>query len=303
MTLHQLRIFLAVAEFKSFTQAGLQLKMSQPDVSLHVRNLENEIGLRLFERAGKRVYLTQAGEVLREKASLLFSQLRETEQALAEVKGLLRGSLLIGASTTVGLYVLSGPVAEFRKRYPGIDLQLKLANTGPVERMVLAMEVDVGFTLGNPIPQVRFEKFMEDEIVLILPPDHRLCKKNNICAGDLDKETFVIRGPGSMTRRVFDELFSRSESRPPIFMELDSIQSIKWAVAEGYGISLVPRHAAFSRSKSPQVCVRRLKDFDFPCPVNVIWNSKTKLSPGADAFLDIARRRAPGLAKTRGPKA
>jgi DNA-binding transcriptional LysR family regulator len=303
MTLHQLRIFLAVAEFKSFTQAGLQLKMSQPDVSLHVRNLENEIGLRLFERAGKRVYLTQAGEVLREKATLLFSQLRDTEQALAEVKGLLRGSLLIGASTTVGLYILSSPVAEFRKRYPGIDVQLKLANTGPVERMTLAMEVDVGFTLGNPIPEVGFEKFMEDEIVLILPPDHRLCKKNNIRARDLNKETFVIREPGSMTRRVFDELFSRSESRPPIFMELDSIQSIKWAVAEGYGISLVPRHAAFSRSKSPRVCVRRLKDFDFPCPVNVIWNSKRKLSPAAEAFLDLARRHAASLGKARSRQA
>jgi DNA-binding transcriptional LysR family regulator len=298
MTLHQLRIFLAVAEFKSFTQAGTQLKMSQPDVSLHVRNLENEIDLRLFERAGKRVYLTQAGEVLREKATLLFSQLRDTEQALAEVKGLLRGSLLIGASTTVGLYVLSGPVAEFRKRYPGIDVQLKLANTGPVERMVLAMEVDIGFTLGIPIPDVSCQSFMEDEVVLILPPKHRLCKKTNLRARDLNKETFVIREPGSMTRRVFDELFARADSRPPIFMELDSIQSIKWAVAEGYGISLVPRHATFSRKQSPRVCVRRLKDFDFPCPVNVIWNSKRKLSPAAEAFLDLARRHASNLGRS-----
>ena len=91
MTLHQLKIFISVAEFKSFTQAGIQLRMSQPDVSLHIRNLENEIGLGLFERVGKKVYLTQAGQILQEKVKLIFSEVRDTEQALAEIKGLLRG--------------------------------------------------------------------------------------------------------------------------------------------------------------------------------------------------------------------
>lgn len=303
MTLHQLRIFLSVAEFKSFTQAGVQLRMSQPDVSLHIRNLESEISLPLFERAGRKIYLTQAGEVLQEKAKLLFSDLRDTEQAMAEVRGLLRGSLMIGASTTIGLYVLPQPITDFRQRYPGIKVQLKMANTGPIERMVMGMEVDVGFTLGNPIPEVNSQSFMDDEVVLLLPADHPFCRKKEIQPGHLSNEAFVMRGPGSITRRAFDELFSKLETRPPIFMELDSIQSIKLAVAEGYGISLIPKHAAMKTSQSARLCVKSLKGFKFPCPVNVIWNRHRKLSPAAEAFLDVARRHAASLGKARGRRA
>jgi DNA-binding transcriptional LysR family regulator len=289
MTFHQLRVFLSVAEFKSFTQAGLRLRMSQPDVSLHVRNLESEIGLALFERVGKKIYLTQAGQVLQEKANLLFAQLADTEQALAEVKGLLRGSLVIGASTTVGLYLLGAPITEFKRRYQGINVQLKMANTGPIEQMVLGLEVDVGFTIGTPIAELKSEKFIQDEIVLVLPAEHPLSKKKTIRTKDLAQETFVIREPGSITRRALDELFAKLETRPPILMELDSIQSVKWAVAEGHGISLIPKHAATSTSPSLAVCVKDIKDFSFSCPVNVIWNRYRKLSPAAQAFLGLAR--------------
>lgn len=129
MTLHQLRIFLAAARLRSFTTAGYALHLSQPDVSLHIRELEEEIGLNLFERVGRKIYLTQGGELLKEHANRIFAQFRETEQALTELKGLMRGSLLIGASTTPGMYLLPQALSDFRRRFPGISVQMKIANT------------------------------------------------------------------------------------------------------------------------------------------------------------------------------
>jgi DNA-binding transcriptional LysR family regulator len=187
------------------------------------------------------------------------------------------------------LYLLREAIGEFKQRYPGITVQLRMANTGPIERMVLGMEVDIGFTVGTPLPELASERFMDDRVVLLLPADHPLWKKKEINLSHLDHEVFVIREPGSITRRAFDELFSKLETRPPIFMELDSIQSIKWAVAEGHGISLIPRHAAMSANPSLRIGVRTVHGFDFPCPVNVIWNRQRKLSSATQAFLLLAR--------------
>lgn len=196
MTLHQLRIFLTVARRKSFTLASDELHLSQPDVSLHIRELEEEIGLKLFDRAGKRIQLTQAGEVLREKANRIFAELRETEQALAELKGLMRGSLLIGASTTIGMYLLPQALSEFRKHFPEIKVQLKIANTQEIERLVTGMEADVGFTGGVPSSskELKVEPYLEDESVVILSAKHPLAKKEKTPSVRFGKGTLYPAG-------------------------------------------------------------------------------------------------------------
>ena len=207
MTLHQLRIFLAVARLRSFTTAAYELHLSQPDVSLHIRELEEEIGLNLFERVGRKIHPTQAGELLKERADRIFAQLRETEQAMAEIKGLVRGSLLIGASTTPGMYLLPQALSNFRRRFPGINVQMKIANTEEIERSVRGMEVDIGFTGGvlTPSKELKVETYIEDELVLILPPKHPFAKKKKILVSDLNEATFILREPGSATRQVFEQ--------------------------------------------------------------------------------------------------
>jgi DNA-binding transcriptional LysR family regulator len=287
MTLHQLNIFVAVAKFKSFTQAALELRMSQPDVSVHIRHLQDEVGITLIERVGKRIALTQAGEFLQEKAAVMLSQLRETEQALAEMKGLLRGSLYLGASTTIGMYILPKPIKDFGRKYPGIKTHLRTGNSGAIERMVSAMEIDVGFTVGIPIKEVSFRTFMDDEVVLILGPNHRLAKKRDIYLSDLHDETFLLRGFSSVGWRSFERLFPNPEARANVRMELDSNQAIKWAVAEGMGISLVPKHAVLAEAKARILSVRRIQGYKFPCPLNVITHPQKKLSTAAQAFLDL----------------
>jgi DNA-binding transcriptional LysR family regulator len=297
MTLHQLNIFLSVAKFKSFTQAAVELRMSQPDVSVHIRHLQDEVGISLIEKVGKRIALTQAGEFLKERATLIFSQLRETEQALAEMKGLLRGSLYVGASTTIGMYILPKPINDFGRKYPGIKTHLKTGNSGAVERMVSATEVDVGFTVGIPIKEVSSMTFMDDEVVLILGPKHRLAKKREIYLSDLYRETFLLRGFSSVSWRSFERLFQNPDARPTVRMELDSNQAIKWAVAEGAGISLVPKHAVLQEAKAQILSVKRIHGYKFPCPLNIITHPQKKLSTAAQTFLELFLKKV-GTRKT-----
>jgi LysR family transcriptional regulator, low CO2-responsive transcriptional regulator len=164
MTLHQLRIFLAVAKLKSFTRAAEELGMSQPDVSIHVRHLQDEVGINLFEIIGKKTYLTQVGEVLKEKAAAIFSQLQEANQLLCDMKGLSRGSFHVGAGTTIAMYILPKPISDFGIKYPGINIHLKTANSGTIERMVSAMDLELGFTVGVPIKQVKSRIFMKTRL-------------------------------------------------------------------------------------------------------------------------------------------
>jgi DNA-binding transcriptional LysR family regulator len=287
MTLHQIKIFLALARFRSFTRAAEDLGMSQPDVSVHVRNLQDELGVRLYEIVGKRTYLTEAGEALRQKGEQIFAQLQETEQLLSRMKGLLSGSFLIGAGTTIAMYILPNPLTEFGRKYPGINTHLRTGSSGAVEKMVASMEIELGFTIGLPIPQVKSRTFMKDEIVVILRPRHRLAKRRELSVAELLEENFVMRGAGSASWRFFEHIFPDRNSRPRVQMELDSTQAVKWAVANGVGISLVPKHAVVQELESGLLRIAHVKGYRLSCPLNIVTHPQRKLSPIAEAFLQI----------------
>jgi DNA-binding transcriptional LysR family regulator len=291
MNLHQLKIFLAVAKLRSFTNAAYELHLSQPDVSLHIRELEEEIGLNLFDRIGKRIYLTQAGTVLKEHANRIFAQLRETEQALAELTGLMRGSLLIGASTTPGMYLLPHALSDFRRRFPGINVQMKIANTEEIERLVRGMEADVGFTGGvlTPSKDLKVETYMEDELVLILPPKHPLVKKKKILVSNLSETIFILREPGSATRQVFEQAVSSRKIQAKIGMELGGTEAIKQAVTEGLGISVVSKHAVVRETKLGLLSMRRIHGLPLFRPLFIVYHGQRLLPPAARAFLDLLR--------------
>ncbi|MGH7367159.1 MAG: LysR family transcriptional regulator, partial [Candidatus Rokuibacteriota bacterium] len=140
MTLRQLEVFLAVARARSYRQAAEALHTSQPALSQHVRELEGELGARLLDRLSRGVVLTEAGRLLEERAKRVFATLADAREVLGELKGLQRGSLLVGASTTPGVYVLPAVIAEFRRRHPGIELRLRIANSRVIEEAIRAHE-------------------------------------------------------------------------------------------------------------------------------------------------------------------
>jgi DNA-binding transcriptional LysR family regulator len=145
MTLRQLEVFLAIARAGSYRQGAEALHTSQPALSQHVRELEGELGVRLFDRLSRGVILTEAGRLLEERANRVFATLTDVREVLGELQGLRRGSLLVGASTTPGIYVLPAVIGEFRRRHPGIDLRLRIANSRVIEEAIRAHEVDLGW--------------------------------------------------------------------------------------------------------------------------------------------------------------
>ena len=149
MTLRQLEVFLAIARVHSYRQAAEALHTSQPALSQHIRELEAELGVRLFDRLSRGVVLTEAGGLLEERAKRVFATLTDVREVLGELQGLQRGSLLIGASTTPGIYVLPAVIGEFRRRHPGINLRLRIANSRVIEEAIRAHEVDLGVVGGH----------------------------------------------------------------------------------------------------------------------------------------------------------
>jgi len=155
MTLRQLEVFLAIAHAHSYRQAAESLHTSQPALSQHVRELEAELGVRLFDRLSRGVVPTEAGRLLEERAKRVFATLTDVREVLGELQGLQRGSLLVGASTTPGIYVLPAVIGEFRRRYPRIDLRLRIANSRVIEEAIRAHEVDLGVVGGHGLAPER----------------------------------------------------------------------------------------------------------------------------------------------------
>ena len=187
MTLRQLEVFLAIAHAHSYRQAAEGLHTSQPALSQHVRELEAELGVRLFDRLSRGVVPTEAGRLLEERAKRVFATLTDIREVMGEVQGLQRGSLMVGASTTPGIYVLPAVIGEFRRRYPGIDLRLRIANSRVIEEAIRAHEVDLGVVGGHGLApgEECLAAGLADELVLIVSRRHRWAKRREVPPADL----------------------------------------------------------------------------------------------------------------------
>src|SRR5215831_9216741 len=186
MNLNHLAIFHAVAQAGSMTLGAERLDISQPAVSKQVQQLERALGVHLFDRIGRRVYLSQAGEILADYARRLFALAHEAETAMADVRAVGRGRLVIGASTTIGTYLLPGVVAAFWRRHPRVEVLVEIDNTEQVHRRLAGLELDVGLTEGFvEDEELVAEVFHRDELVVIARPDHPLAAKPRVPLGAL----------------------------------------------------------------------------------------------------------------------
>jgi DNA-binding transcriptional LysR family regulator len=236
-----------VARQLSFRRAAADLHLSQPAVSKHIQQLEAELGLALFERRGNRVALTEAGRMLQGYGQRVTMLTDEVRRALAEVQGLQRGGLRIGASTTPGLYLLPEWLARFHQAHPGLELGLEITNSLKVARRVASGELDLGFVGTLPDdPGLQVRPFAEDEVVLIAPPRHpavRRAGNSTSAAAALARETWVMRETGSGTQEVALAGLAGQGIAPARTMELTGSEAVKRAVAAGLGIGFASRRA------------------------------------------------------------
>lgn len=259
LNLHHLRIFAFVAEYGGFSRAAVALRLSQPAVSKSVRELEREVGLALFDRGGRTPRLTDAGSALLVRARELFGIERVAEEELGALRGLERGILRVGASTTIATYFLPELLARFHAQHPGVVLRVLSANTRSVARRLLEGRLDIALVEG-PVEHERIEvvQWREDELVVIAPATHSLVRRRRLTASDLKDEPFILREPGSGTRVVAEVALAEHGIHPSAALQLGSTEAIKQAVAAGLGLALVSRAAAADQLALGYIAVLRI---------------------------------------------
>ena len=239
----RLQVFTTVAQLLSFTKAAESLHMTQPAVTFQIRQLEEHFNTRLFDRTHNRITLTTAGKLVKSYGDRIISEYREMDNEIRKLTGDVLGPLVIGASTTIGEYVIPGALGEYQAKFPQVTMRLYVANTMGVIHMVENNEIDIGIVEG-PVSNKNLvtEVCWTDELVLVTPPEHPLAGDTAVEPQKIMDYPFISREEGSGTREVIGDYLRDHELAFSAFnlaMEFGSPESIKSAVAAGLGISVL----------------------------------------------------------------
>jgi DNA-binding transcriptional LysR family regulator len=285
MLAQRIKVFQAVASQLSFSRAAEQLSISQPGVTFHIKALEREYGADLFERVGKRLYLTDAGRTLAAYVQRMSIMEEEARVAMEELKGLQSGLLVIGASATIGIYLVPEVVGEFRKRHPGIKVSLRVGNKRHTVERLLRNELDFGLVAG-PVedPVLIAEPYLEDELVVIVSPQHRFAHEPQIYPGELRRETFLVREPGSGTQELMEERLQQLGIEPADSMQLGSTEAIKQAVAANLGVSMASRYSVEAELESGRLRAANVPSLKLHRQLLLLHHKDKRLSRTAIAF-------------------
>ena len=301
MELWQLEVFSAVAEEKSFSRAGEKIGRTQPAISSAIKLLEGELGEPLFDRLGKSVRLTAAGELLSEYCKRLLSLREEAVLAIGELRGLSRGSLRLGANETTCLYVLPEVLAAFTRSYPQVQVDIQRAITRSITERVVEGTLDFGI-VTLPIRNARLQSITihRDELALIVGPEHPLAQRRSVKMTDLENEPFILHKIGTTTRERLMKHFDDGGVKMKVTMELASIETIKRFVSIGMGISIVPRLCIAKELEEGSLKALSIRDARFQRKLGLIYNKNRYQSQAARAFLElISVRQAPPRVKAK----
>ena len=286
MTLRQLRTFKAVADLSSFSLAAQKLRLSQPSISYQVKELEETLGLPLLDRLGKRVQLTEAGTILYTYARRTLDILDEAALALEEMRGIKRGHLRVGASTTVGIYILPAALGAFKKLHPGLVISLEIGTRARVQEQVLRNELDlavVGPALKDP--DLAILPFMSDELIVVAPASHRFAGKHGLGLKDLADEPFVMREPASGSRWSLEKAARKAGAKLRVAMELGSNGAIKHAVESGLGLAVLSRYACALELSSGRLVELDVHGFPIKRDWHIVHLRRRRLPSSVNEFI------------------
>jgi DNA-binding transcriptional LysR family regulator len=285
MDVRDLQVFLSVSKHLNYTRAGEEINLSQPSVSVRVRQLETELGVKLFEQLGKKVVLTDAGQLL-----VPYAAVDDAHHAIDELQGLERGSLKIGASTTPGMYLVPQVVSRFKQSHPKIDIHLRIKDTREVENGVLSNEFGLGFVGGHlAAEEVSAVPWLTDELLLVVSPTHRLAARKTIRKQDLEAERFIVRESGSATRATIVAQLQQADFELATVIELENPESIKRAVQSGLGIAFISKFAVATELKAKTLTAIRVRDLTINRELKIVHRKDKHLSRAALAFIEMAR--------------
>ena len=286
-TLRQLQVFEKVANHLNYSRAAEELYLSQPAVSMQIKQLEGHIGLPLFEQMGKKIFLTEAGRELHHYARSIAQQLTEMEAVFNEMKGLGQGKLTISVVNTAN-YFTPQLLARFCQRYPEINVILQVANRDAVLKQLADNSTDLAI-MGQPPKGLDLiaESFLDNPMVVIAAPSHPLTTVRQVKFGQLAEQTFVSREQGSGTRSAMERVFEKYNIQPHISMEMETNEAIKQAVQAGMGLGILSLHSIELELETGRLAMLNVEHFPLPRHWFVAHRSNKRLSGAALAFKDF----------------
>ena len=287
VSLRQLKVFEAAASNRSFSKAAKILHLTQPGVSMHIKELETNAGLPLFERVGKRLFVTEAGQELLSRAREILRALKDAEDALDGLKGLRRGRINLAVVSTAK-YFVPQLLARFGKDFPELEVRLAVNNRNSVIELLTANEVDLAIMGRSPQSlDTVAEAFAQNPHVIIAGPEHPLAGQRRIPVERVAAETFIVREPGSGTRLAMQQFFEERGLAFRVAMEMASNETIKQAVMAGMGLSFISRHTIDLELTMGRLVVLEVVGTPVMRQWHVAHLAKKRLSPTAMAFKEF----------------
>ncbi len=284
ITFRQLEVFEAVARLLSYTQASKELHLSQPAVSMQIKQLEESTGIPLFEKMGRKIYLTEAGREMYHYSRTISHQLEEAEEVLEQLKGLQTGKLEITVATTANAFA-TRMLAMFNKQHVGVTVSLDVTNREHLLRQIAANEKDIAI-MGRPPEDADLvtESFADNPLVVVASPDHPLAHEKHIPLYRLQNQTFVVREQGSGTRTAMQRFFDQHNLRVTSSMEMNENEAIKQAVQAGMGLGVVSIHTIELELETNRLVILDVEDFPIMRHWYLVHRREKRLAPMAQAF-------------------
>jgi DNA-binding transcriptional LysR family regulator len=298
ITLRQLEVFEAVARHLSFTRAAAELHLTQPAVSMQIKQLEGSVGLPLFEPLGKKIALTEAGRDVYEYSRGITQQLSELEGMVNRLKGLSGGRLKISVASTAN-YFIPNLLGTFTQRYPKVTVSLDVTNRETLLKQLMDNSVEL-VIMGQPPDELALDavRFKTNPLVVVAPPNHSLAHERGIPLERLQDEVFLVREPGSGTRMAMERFFAERHIRIQTGMEVGSNEAIKQSVQAGLGLGLLSRDTLELELRLKRLVILDIAEFPILRHWFVVQRKGKRLSPVAEAFKTFVVSEAEGLTDT-----
>ncbi len=299
LNLYKLEIFYIASLQGSFSGAAEQLYMTQSAVSQHIQELESSLGVKLFQRGRRGVKLTERGQTLFDYAERLLILAAEAENRVTDVANLAEGKTYIGATPTIGIYLVPQWLQNFRQQYKQLTVSLKTSVTDNIVRDVQLLKLELAFVEGeiqtanyDDIETLILEKI---EWFVVVAPNHPWWTLSTIQFDMLNQCGFVMRQQGSHTRSWVDNIFSTYQIHPRITAEFDNPESIKQALHSGDNVTLLPKYTLQREIDTEQLRILSIEDVVLSRDLRLIWNLKHPLSPISSAFLNFISQYYPNI--------
>lgn len=286
-----LKTFITLADTGNFTRTAEKLHISQPSVSLHIKNLEKEFQTELFLRSPKSFQITPTGEILYNRAKQIITLYEQAKEDILEHHNAVRGKLIIGASFTIGEYILPAMLPVLQKKYPSLELHILIGNTDEIIESVRLFEADVGLIEGHSNDkELIAQPFMKDELFIASGPSHPLASRDEVTISELQDQAWIAREEGSGTREYFNHFIRSNGIRVKSLLTISSNQGIKESMVKGMGLSLLSRSVMEREIEHGDLSTIPLKGQNFTRTFSSIYSPIMKSKRTVEAFLESLTR-------------